>query len=279
MAPHRTHVLAGAAVVSGVAITALLVVSLGSGASSSKQETATTIHSSTPNKSVPASRVDPWNPVSPSTTVPTLTAIQQQYDQGFQRGFTSAANRQTIAATESLVLPSPATTGGWPALAPTGSPETWTREFIAGLLDVDFAHQSRRDLGSWLVAQEAPDLMPGVPAKAQLPSLYATVMAPQATDSPSPVPSPKRWQEYATSKVRWSVSGVQIQPNPQWQSMIAAGWQPADLYAAVEDVSGVLHISQAGTTSTKTFSLIVQLGSAHWHHGYGAALVSGWKES
>jgi hypothetical protein len=220
-----------------------------------------------------------WQPIAPATTVPSDSPVQQQYDQGFEQGFSSAANRAQLAEIEMLSLPAPAVTGGWPALRPVYTPEGWTRQFVAGLLDVDFARRSRSGLGAWLVAEEAPDLMPGIPVSAQLVSLYATLMDPALTGQPSPIPPVAVWHSNATADVRWSVSNLEVQLDPGWQSMIAAGWQPVDLYASVEDVSGTLTISQGSSSAQRNFSVVVQLGSAHWHPGYGTALVSGWKES
>jgi hypothetical protein len=211
--------------------------------------------------------------------VPSDSPVQQQYDQGFERGFSSAANRAQLAEIETLSLPGPAATGGWPALAPAYTPEGWTREFVAGLLDVDFSRQSRSGLGAWLVAEEAPDLMPGIPVGAQLGSSYATVMDPALTDQPSPIPPGAVWKANAAAGVRWSVSNLEVQLDPGWQSMIAAGWQSVDLYASVEDVSGTLRITHGLSSTQRSFSVVVQLGSAHWHPGYGTALVSGWKEA
>jgi hypothetical protein len=211
--------------------------------------------------------------------VPSGSPVQQQYDEGFEQGFSSAANRAQLAEIETLNLPAPAVTGGWPALAPAYTPEGWTRQFVAGLLDVDFAHRSRSGLGAWLVAEEAPDLMPGIPAGAQLGSLYATVMDPAIAGQPSPIPPVAVWQANAAAGLRWSVRNLEVQQDPGWQSMISAGWQPVDLYASVEDVSGTLLVTHGSSTVYTSFSVVVQLGSAHWHSGYGSALVSGWKES
>jgi hypothetical protein len=211
--------------------------------------------------------------------VPSDSPVQQQYDQGFEQGFSSAVNRAQLAEIETLNLPVPAITGGWPDLATAYTPEGWTRQFVAGLLDVDFTHRSRFGLGAWLVAEEAPDLMPGIPAGAQLSSLYATVMDPAITGQPSPIPPLAVWQANAAAGVRWSVRNLEVQLDPGWQSVIAAGWQPVDLYALVEDVSGALLVTHGSSTVYRNFSVEVQLGSAHWHPGYGTALVSGWKES
>jgi len=228
-----------------------------------------------PSSSLPGG----WQPVAPATTVPSDSPVQQQYDQGFEQGFSSAANRAQLAEIQTLSLPAPTATGGWPHLPPAYTPEGWTREFVAGLLAVDFARQSRSGLGAWLVAEEAPDLMPGIPVGAELGSLYATAMDPALTGQPSPVPPVTVWQANAAAGVRWSVSNLEVQLDPGWQSMIAAGWQPVDLYASVEDVSGTLTITQGSSSAQRSFSMVVQLGSAHWHPGYGTALVSEWKES
>lgn len=228
----------------------------------------------TPSSSLPGE----WQPVAPATTVPSDSPVQQQYDQGFEQGFSSAANRAQLAEIETLRLPGPAVTGGRPALAPAYTAEGWTLHFVAGLLDIDFARQTRSGLGAWLVAEEAPDLMPGIPVGAQLGSLYATVMDPALTGQPSPIPPVAAWQANAAAGVRWSVSNLEVQLDPGWQSTIAAGWQPVDLYASVEDVSGALTITQGSSSARRSFSVVVQLGSAHWHPGYGTALVSEWKE-
>jgi hypothetical protein len=232
-----------------------------------------------PKPSASSSLPSGWQPVAPATTVPSDSPVQQQYDQGFEQGFSSASNRAQLVEIETLSLPAPAVTGGWPALAPAYTPEGWTRQFVAGLLDVDFARQSRSGLGAWLVAEEAPDLMPGIPVGAQLGSLYATVMDPAIIGQPSPLPPAGIWQGNAAAGVRWSVSNLEVQLDPGWQSIIAAGWQPVDLYTSVEDVSGTLTVVDGSSTVQRSFSLAVQLGSAHWHPGYGTALVSGWKES
>jgi hypothetical protein len=230
---------------------------------------------SSPLPSLPSSG---WKPVAPATTVPTDSPIQQQYDQGFEQGFSSTANQHQLAEIEALALPAPAIKDSWPSISPAYTPDGWVRRFVEGLLDIHFARQSRNGLGAWLVAQEAPDLMPGIPVDAQLATLYATVLDSAITGQASPIPSASEWQAYAAAGARWSVSDLQVELDPQWQSMIAAGWQPVDLYASVEDVSGMLTTIKGSSATTKAFSLEVQLGSAHWHPGYGTVLLSGWKE-
>ena len=206
--------------------------------------------------------------------VPASTPVQQSYDRGFEAGLSSPGNRAEMARVGSLDLPAPAVTGGWPALSPAYSPGAWAAEFTAALLDVGFAHQSRRALERWLVAEEAPDLMPGVPAGSRLGWLVATVLEPALVPGTrSPLPGPAAWHRYAAVGERWAVGDLHVQVSPQWQSMVAAGWQPEDLYASVQDVSGVLTRRVGGRTTRSRFSLELQLGSARWHPGYGTVLV------
>lgn len=216
---------------------------------------------------------------APETTVPADTPVQQQYDAGFGQGLSSASNKAMMARAETLELPSPAVAGTWPRLATSNAPDGWTREFVTGLLDINFSTQPRSSLASWIVAQTAPDLMPGIPTAFQNRALYVSVMVPSITGQPSPAPSEGQWTADAASGVRWAVSQLEVQLDPQWQSMVDAGWQPRDLRAVVEDVSGVLTITQAKTVTSKRFSLVVQVGSAAWHDGYGTVLVSNWEES
>jgi hypothetical protein len=79
--------------------------------------------------------------------------------------------------------------------------------------------------------------------------------------------------------VRWSAGDLEVQLDPQWQQMIDAGWQPPDIRAVVEDVSGVLTITRGRASTTRHFSMVIQVGSAHWRDGYGTVLVSDWKVS
>lgn len=279
--PHSRRILVGVAVAFTVVVVAGAI-AIAFGSSGARQHSAMgriPPPGRTSGRHPSSLATGNWNPVSPATTIPAQTPVQMQYDRGFEHGFSSPSNERVAALTEGVRLPLPTIAGGWPNLPTSNTPGVWTREFVHGLLDINFAHQSRSALGGWLVAEEAPDLMPGTPPAFQLRTLYVSVMDPQITAQASPLPSAAQWQANASAAVRWSVHGLQVQLDPAWQSMIAAGWQPRDLRSSVEDVSGMLTVARGKTTTNHRFSMMLQVGSAHWHSGYGTVLASNWKES
>lgn len=217
--------------------------------------------------------------LAPATTVPAETPLQQSYDDALAQGFAAPANRTSMALADALALPRPAIGGGWRAVAPEDTPEGYALAFVSALLDVDFTRQSREGLGAWLLAESAPDLMPGIPSGFAERTLYASVMAPVLTGMSSPLPSAALWARDAHERVRFSVRDLEVQLDPQWQSLVDAGWQPRDLRAAVEDLSGVFVVTRGRSVTRRRFSLVVQIGSARFHPGYGAVLLSDWKES
>jgi hypothetical protein len=236
------------------------------------------VHRVAATQSVPSSPAAPhpgFSPVPAATVSPPPGPVQQQYDAAFRREFSSGQQAVVAARVAALVMPPPGIAGGWPALRPAEDPLTWSEEFTAGLLDINFARQSRAGLARWLVAESAPDLMPGIPPATASRTLYASVLAPGLFPGAQPVvPSAARWQVLARHRVRWVVSGLTVQVAPSWQSLVNAGWQPPDLRMVVEDVTGTLTIIQGRSRSAHGFSLAEQLGSAAWHPGYGTALVT-----
>ena len=214
-------------------------------------------------------------PVAPWTVVPQETAVQVEDDRALAQGLAASASAPGVMAAP--VVP-PATSTAWPPLAASSQPEQWAEEFATGLLDIDFARQSRAGLQSWLAAQEAPELLPGVPAPAQDKALYVSLLDPVAAGGgPTPIPPAPVWSAAATAGVVWSVSDVLVQPDPQWSQIVATGWQPVDERFAVEDVSGLLTEGGKDRRSAVRFSMAVYVGSAHWHPGYGTVLVNDWK--
>jgi hypothetical protein len=213
---------------------------------------------------------------TPVTATPAGTPIQQEYDQAFTQGL---GNQPGMTAARSLAVPGPGVSGGWPALPISATPEAWAASFVAGLLDVDFARMSTATLGAWVQAQEAPELLPGVPAAVADKVLYISLLDPGLFGGqPTPIPSAAQWQSLAQAGARQSVSDLLIQTDPAWAQMTAAGWQPTDARTTELDVSGLLTVSAARTVTIHHFGLQVIVGSARWHDGYGTVATAGWEE-
>jgi hypothetical protein len=210
------------------------------------------------------------------TAVPPGTPIQEQYDQAFSQGLSSLSG---MAVARALTVPSPAVAGGWPDLSVQVTPERWAAAFAAGLLDVDFARQSRAALAAWLQAQEAPELIPGVPLGVADKVLFISLLDPGLFGGqPTPVSSSSQWAASARAGVRQTVSNLMVQADPAWAQMIAAGWQPSDVRMTEEDVSGLVEVHQGGRVASHRFRMQLIVGSARWHDGYGTVAVSGWQE-
>jgi hypothetical protein len=221
-------------------------------------------------------RAASFTPVPPVTVVPAQTSVEQSYDQALAQGLGSSS---TVQAAEAASVPAPGYSGGWGPVPVTYDPGAWTVAFVQQLLDINFARQSRAGFGAWLSAEEAPELLPGVPVGIQNKVLYLSLFDTVAVGGgSSPLPSAAAWAANAHDGVVWSVSGVAFQPDPAWSQIVADGWQPVDERFGVEDVTGVLTFTQAGKRVPQRFSMTVYTGSAHWHHGYGTVLVSSWKE-
>ncbi len=218
-----------------------------------------------------------WVPVPPVTDIPPRTPVQDQYDRALAHGLSSSGS---VLAAETARVPAPAVSAAWPATAVSYQPDAWVRAFTERLLGVDFARQSRNGLAGWLSAEEAPELLPGIPPSAQDKVLYLSLFDPTAVGgSSTPVPSAAQWRAFAAAGVSWSVSGLLVEPDARWSQIIADGWQPVDQRFSVNDVSGQLTVRQGSTTDDHRFSMVVYTGSARWHDGYGTTLVSNWTES
>jgi hypothetical protein len=278
----RSHPVArGAGVLLAVLVLSGLVwatVDTGHGHTSgagTRSTTATQAHRH-PTSSLPAP-AGQWKPVPPATTVPPQTPVQLQYDSAFESGLAP-----TMAGAEAAAqhLPAPSYSGGWQALPESPQPGQWVTSFTNTLLGIDFAGQTRVGLGHWLVANEAPEMVPGVVPSVQNAVLYLSVFDPSAAGgTTSPVPSAVQWQADAAAGVTWSASQLLVEMDPQWSQIIASGWEPTDTRLAEYDVSGVLTVTQPGQPPVPHhFSMQGYVGSAHWHQGYGTVAVSSWSE-
>jgi hypothetical protein len=207
---------------------------------------------------------------------PTGTPAQEEGDQLFARGLSSTPGLEAIVA---LATPRPAISGGWPDLAVANSAEAWAREFVPALLNIDYARQTRAALGQWLQAEEAPELLPGVPGTAAEKVLYVSLLDPAlAGGQATPVPPAPAWAALARARSSQSVSALLVQEDLGWAQLVSAGWQPPDPRMDVLDVSGLLRTSRGGQVVARRFSCSVAVGSARWHAGYGTVALGDWHE-
>jgi hypothetical protein len=276
-AGRRKRLLIGLAVAFWCVVIIVGLVGLASGRSGRPERTA----GASPESPAPVATTPPspgpdlrWH--APATVVPDRSPTQDQYDRAFNQGLGALPG---MAAAQTRAVPAPAVSGGWPRLQVEVTPERWAVAFVAGLLNVDYARQSRGALAGWLQAHEAPELLPGVSTSVADKVLGISLLDPVLFGGqPTPVASPAQWAAAARSGVRQMVSDLLVQVDPGWAQMISAGWQPTDVRMTEEDVSGVLTVRQEGNVISHHFGLQVIVGSARWHDGYGTVAVSGWRE-
>lgn len=215
-------------------------------------------------------------PVTPDTVAPPQTPVQVEFDRALASGLESSP---TVIAAERTGVPAPATSTAWPGIPVTFSPDEWAQQFVQRLLTVDFSTQSRAQLAAWLSAEEAPELLPGVPPEAADKVLNLSLLDPTAAGgATSPVPSAADWTALGQRGVTWSVGGLLVQPDPKWSQIVSDGWEPVDQRFQALDISGQLRVKGGTVTSTHRFTMIIYVGSAHWHAGYGTVAVSDWSE-
>ena len=210
---------------------------------------------------------------TPATVTPPGSPTQEQVDQNLAQG-----QLADLSQLQAVQVPQPEISGGWPRLPVATTPETWAQTFVAALLDIRYSQQSRRALGSWLQAQEAPYLLPAVPASVADKILFLSLFDPHLVQSAgSPIVSSAQWEADAKAGVHQTVSGLLVQPDPSWQQLVSSGWQPTDSRMDILDVSGLLTVTNGSHHHVEHFTLSVSVGSARWHPGYGTIAIDEWQ--
>ena len=90
---RRRRILVFAALTLGSAIIVGGLAALATGGHRTSSRHATTQTASSTTTSAPTGD---WRPVAPATTVPEGTPVQQQYDRGFEEGFSSPGNEAML---------------------------------------------------------------------------------------------------------------------------------------------------------------------------------------
>jgi len=221
-----------------------------------------------------ADRPGPLRPVynPPSGADSGSTSGQQQAD----NAKLAAANDHPAewAAVNALHPPAPAPSRQFPAIAHTTrqNPDSYATAFVTELLSISFAKQSRSALLAWAVSETSPDTMPGTPASAAPKVLYAYL-----TGVGSPIPTATTWADDASADTIWAPADLAMTTCPTWTQALATGWQPPDPRMECLDVTGNLTVTHTGAPpAVRPFSLQLGLGTAEYHHGYGAMSVNGW---
>ena len=101
---RRRRILVFAALTLGSAIIAGGLAALATGGHRTSSRHATTQTASSTTTSAPTGG---WRPVAPATTVPEGTPVQQQYDRGFEEGFSSPGNEAMLHQGRCLGAPRP----------------------------------------------------------------------------------------------------------------------------------------------------------------------------
>jgi len=211
-------------------------------------------------------------PYHPHYINPPQTPVQVRIDQNYAAQVTAAA----IAEIDAVNPPSPATSASFPLIGYSSADQEYSfaQSFMAELLDIRFAHQSRPALLAWAMQEAAAQTMPGVTAEAGRKTLYYSL-----THAPSPVPSQIAWNRYEAQAVIWQATNISSVVSKQATELIDMGWEPRDPYFTELDVTGDLIVTTAGQTgppASYQFFARLTIGQALHQPGYGAVVITGW---
>jgi hypothetical protein len=278
---HRRTVLVTAIAAVCVVVAATVTV-VGVSAGNAGQGTVTAGHDRRSSVTTPAK--NPTSPGRPGAVyrpryiVPPATARQDQ----LASALASAESPQQIAAVEAIGVPAGGYSTAYQAIPAVDTTDevTYADAWVGELLDIDYRSQSRTGLLAWAVEGEAANTLPGVPTGVADKALYASLADPTlgGQQGSSPVPSPARWAADAKAEVTQRVLGIETSVDPQWTSLVGEGFVPTDPLLAFVDVSGTLMTYQTSTAagSKVQFKLVLTVGSALHHPGYGAVTVDDW---
>ena len=204
---------------------------------------------------------------------PALQAIETQLG-----GLPPAA----AAAGEALTTPAPAWSRSYPAVSGNvlSDPTGYAVAFAQELLDRDYARVRRGQLLAWSQAEAAAELLPGIPDSVAQKTLYIGLTDPSLAGlTGSPVPSAITWRADAKAGVTQTVYSVLAQPNATWSQIESEGFQSRDPLMTMYDVTGVLSTTTGTRTTKRHFTLVLGLGSALHHRGFGAFAIAQWDVS
>jgi hypothetical protein len=244
----------------------------------------------------------------PRYITPPDTAAQENFD----AELVHEENPTAIAAAEALAVPVGRYSHRFARVDPANTDDAiaYADAFVAELLNVSYRDESRVDLLAWAQAESAANSLPGVPSSIGDKSLYASLADPDMPGTgggTSPVPSVADWAARAKAGVVEHPGGLTAGVDRAWSELIGQGFIPKDPLMSLVDVSGTLTVTTTRpVTSTarrvegkgnprhivarpsshsdhhqlvEHFSLVLGVGGALGHPGYGASAVQSWKVS
>jgi hypothetical protein len=295
---HRRTIVISAALISALALTAGVVLAVSSGhaqhSPASGDRTLRPPATSPPGHRAASPGQGQYHPRY--VTVP-QTARQTQ----LASALAAAESSQEIAAGEALQVPAGRYSTEYPAvpMADTTDELSYARAWVTELLDTNYGSQPRDQLLAWAVEGQAGNTLPGVPESVQDKALYASLAVPNlgGVGGATPVPSAAIWSADATRGIVQHVSGVEVSVDTHWTSLVGEGFVPVDPLLAFIDVSGTMTTEEARASAataanrrgkaetaqrvadlkiTVRFKLVLTVGSALHHPGYGAVSVEDW---
>jgi hypothetical protein len=274
--------------VAAAAVAAIVVAAVGSALGGPRRQAATTPPPPRhPAVATSTTRPAPLGrPVANNTAASDgplrVTPLQTQTQEQVDSELAGSESPGSIAQAESETMPAPAVSAGYPAIlvSAEGDPNAYALAFATELLDINYRSQTRTSLLGWAEYEEAPDTLPGVPARIADKSLvgslaYAGVAGAEA----SPVPPAGQWAAPDSGVVQ-QVSGLAAMVAPDWTQLVTGGWEPVDPLMTIMAVTGTITVTVDGKPGpARSFSMAVILGGARHHPGYGAVAVSAWTEA
>jgi hypothetical protein len=189
---------------------------------------------------------------------------------------------QSVAAAEALSPPAAAWSTAYPAI-PTSvrnDANGYAIAFADELLDRNYRDQTRSELLAWSQAEAAAELFPGIPKAVAPKGLYVSLTEPSLADlTASPLPTAGQWSADARAGMTQSVYSVLANPDAQWGTLVSKGFQSDDPLMTMYDVTGVLTTKDGKASRTQHFTLVLGLGSALDHPGFGAFSIAEWELS
>jgi hypothetical protein len=276
----KAFIAASAVIAAAFAFLVVKGVSSGGSSSAKSQPAAhvTTTTSSSSSSTVASSGVTAPNPnyhpiYQNVPQTPALQAIETKL---------GGLPPQAAAAAEVVTPPSPAWSTAYPAVSANVVSDAtgYAVAFAQKLLDRNYARESRGALLAWTQAEAAAELLPGIPDAVAPKGLYISLADPALADlTASPVPPARQWSDNAAAGVRQTAYSVVASPDAEWSQLVSEGFQSKDPLMTMYDVTGLLSTTTHSRTTKQHFTLILGLGSALHHKGFGAFSVAQWELS